>query len=73
MGVCQAVVKVARFLCCRSGDGQELGPKRAAVDETPIDVGEVGVHERVVRIRVDGLAEIVEGLLPVLDASPGAQ
>ena len=70
MPIGQTIVQFERLLRRRSRFGQILSPvDKPATHKTPIDVGQIGVGERVTRIGGDRPSEVVARLLPVFRSS----
>ncbi len=71
MPIGKTLVQFERLLRRLSGFGQILfRVDQSAIGETPIDVGQIGIGERVTRISGDRPNEVFARFLPVLRPLP---
>ena len=68
----ERIVEIERALRRLFCFGQILpGVEKSAVDEAPVDVRQIRIRERVVRVRPDRLDEVFGSLPAILRTSPG--
>ena len=72
VSLCQALIQLKRLLCCRLRFRQIfLLVESAAVYQAPVNIGQLSIGKRVIRISGDRLIEILPGLLPIFGRAPG--